>query len=138
MALLLSIMVCAFSSTVFAASTPQKTLELYHTSILSGEGWVIELLTGHPECIHNELGMHADIFDQLILILRQHGHMSSKSFCKTHRQMVSAFEQNDITRCIPVALCAIHNFIQLHEPDTITNDKENGMEEDEEDDFFEP
>ena len=29
----------------------------YHTSILSGEGWVQELITGHPEHMKSELGM---------------------------------------------------------------------------------
>ena len=29
----------------------------YHTSVLSGEVWVQELLSGHPECIQNELGI---------------------------------------------------------------------------------
>ncbi|KAJ3771242.1 hypothetical protein FB446DRAFT_601414, partial [Lentinula raphanica] len=28
----------------------------YHTSILSGQQWVNELITGHPERIHTELG----------------------------------------------------------------------------------
>ena len=30
--------------------------------------------TGHPEHIRNELGVHADTFDQLILTLRGYGH----------------------------------------------------------------
>jgi hypothetical protein len=30
----------------------------YHTSILTGEGWVLELLNGHPKQIHTELGVH--------------------------------------------------------------------------------
>ena len=38
----------------------------YHTSILSGEGWVQELLNGHPGCIQCELGVTKDVFRQLI------------------------------------------------------------------------
>ncbi|KAG2368968.1 hypothetical protein BDR07DRAFT_1572002 [Suillus spraguei] len=34
----------------------------YHTSALSDEAWVVELLTGHPECIWCELGVHAHVF----------------------------------------------------------------------------
>ncbi|KAH9954260.1 hypothetical protein BGW80DRAFT_1130185, partial [Lactifluus volemus] len=38
----------------------------YHTSALTGEAWVLELLAGHPECIRCELGVHHHVFDQLI------------------------------------------------------------------------
>ena len=34
----------------------------YHTSILSGQGWVQELLDGHPEHICNGLGVHQHVF----------------------------------------------------------------------------
>ncbi len=30
----------------------------YHTSVLSGEGWVQELITGHPQHMWTELGIH--------------------------------------------------------------------------------
>ena len=43
--------------------------EPYHTSILTGEGWVMELLSGHPNHIHCELGVSHDIFVALILEL---------------------------------------------------------------------
>ena len=36
--------------------------EPYHMSILTGEGWVMELLAGHPKHIHGELGVHHHIF----------------------------------------------------------------------------
>ena len=38
----------------------------YHTSALSGEAWVQELLSGHPECIKNELGVYWGTFVILI------------------------------------------------------------------------
>ena len=41
----------------------------YHTSALSGEAWVHELLNGHPERIRNELGVHKHVFDGLIFAL---------------------------------------------------------------------
>ena len=34
----------------------------YHTSILSGEAWVQELLNGHPRRIRNELGVNRGTF----------------------------------------------------------------------------
>ena len=47
--------------------------EPYHTSILSGYAWLQELLHGHPECIHTELGVHK-VFHVLIRELRSMGH----------------------------------------------------------------
>ena len=43
-----------------------RTREPYHTSVLTGEGWVIELLTGHPKCIQCELGVSSEVFILLI------------------------------------------------------------------------
>ena len=43
--LLISIIICAVTSAVSLFPTPCKDSEPYHTSILSGEGWVLELLT---------------------------------------------------------------------------------------------
>ena len=45
----------------------------YHTSALSGEAWVRELLNGHPERIRNELGVHKHVFDGLIFALTTAG-----------------------------------------------------------------
>ena len=36
--------------------------EPYHTSILSGQAWVEELLNGHPERIRTEFGVHRHVF----------------------------------------------------------------------------
>jgi hypothetical protein len=52
--------------------------EPYHTSILTGEGWVLELIAGHPERIRCELGMHQHVFVELISELREMGHTNSK------------------------------------------------------------
>ena len=80
MMLLLSIIPHTMSSATEAACLPssRKEPEPYHTSILSGEGWVLELLTGHPECICNELRVHADVFNHLILTLRSYSHSNSR------------------------------------------------------------
>ena len=52
-----------------ASATMMKSLytrEAYHTSALTGEAWVMELLSGHPECIRTELGVHLHVFVALI------------------------------------------------------------------------
>ncbi|KIK13049.1 hypothetical protein PISMIDRAFT_18263 [Pisolithus microcarpus 441] len=50
----------------------------YHTSILSGRGWILELLNGHPERIRTELGVHKHIFKLLVEELQQIGYTHSK------------------------------------------------------------
>ena len=50
----------------------------YHTSILTGEGWVMELLAGHPRRIRTELGVSHEVFIELIDELRRMGHTDSK------------------------------------------------------------
>jgi hypothetical protein len=51
----------------------------YHTSALSGHHWLLELITGHPERIHCELGVYKEVFLQLIHELRTMGHCDSKN-----------------------------------------------------------
>ena len=41
----------------------------YHTSILTGEGWVLELLNGHPKWIHTELEVYWHVFCHLVYAL---------------------------------------------------------------------
>jgi hypothetical protein len=74
--LLLSILIHA-SGALVVAMYPRDP-EPYHTSALSGEAWVIELLIGHPERIRCELGMHAHVFAKLISELRTLGYSDSK------------------------------------------------------------
>jgi len=50
----------------------------YHTSALTGADWVRELLTGHPERIRSELGVHKEVFHDLIAALQKGGLKSSK------------------------------------------------------------
>ncbi|KAH7917260.1 hypothetical protein BV22DRAFT_988223, partial [Leucogyrophana mollusca] len=52
--------------------------EPYHTSALSGQEWVIELMTGHPERIRCELGMHVEAFTELIKQLQGLGYGNSR------------------------------------------------------------
>lgn len=68
--------VAAASALIYALPLYDKTP--YHTSILTREGWVMELLNGHPEWIRNELGVHKDVFLALIQSLRNGGQGPSK------------------------------------------------------------
>src|ERR1700733_3828137 len=52
--------------------------EPYHTSALTGEAWVMELLAGHPNRIRCELGVSREVFVELVHELRQLGHGNSK------------------------------------------------------------
>jgi hypothetical protein len=52
--------------------------EPYHTSSLSGENWVLELLVGHPERIRCELGVCQQVFGALISDLHEMGHGNSR------------------------------------------------------------
>jgi hypothetical protein len=49
----------------------------YHDSALSGIAWVLELLNGHPERIHRELGVHK-LFRALLITLQEAGYRQSK------------------------------------------------------------
>ena len=74
--LLISILITA--SGALLESFYSKDPEPYHTSALSGEEWLMELLTGHPERIRCELGMHAHVFGELISELRHNGCKNSR------------------------------------------------------------
>ena len=52
--------------------------EPYHTSILSGQMWVDELLNGHPDHIRCELGLQKGTFHELLHTLRCFGAADSK------------------------------------------------------------
>ena len=78
----------------YGISTYNKTP--YHTSALTGEMWVLELLNGHPECIRSELGVHKHVFWQIIKDLCQSGHQDSKII--TLEEQLSIFLYTCITR----------------------------------------
>ena len=56
----------------FSGATP------YHTSALSGQAWVLELINGHPEPMHTELGVWVHVFHQMIIALQKAGMGPSK------------------------------------------------------------
>ena len=61
----------------FLSNNIPRTPQPYHTSALSGEAWLIELILGHPDHIHCELGMDVHAFKSVTLELCCHGHQAS-------------------------------------------------------------
>ncbi|KAI6029133.1 hypothetical protein PISMIDRAFT_48944, partial [Pisolithus microcarpus 441] len=59
---------------------------VYHTSILSGGGWMLELLSGHPKRIQMELRVHKHVFRVLVDELQQSSQYS-------HSKQVTLQEQ---------------------------------------------
>jgi hypothetical protein len=53
--------------------------EPYHTSALSGEAWVLELLCGHPNRICMELGISVEVFSNHVQELRDIGYQNSRN-----------------------------------------------------------
>ena len=53
--------------------------EPYHTSALSGEAWLLELLCGHPNRIRTELGVSLEVFGNLVQELRDIGYQNSRN-----------------------------------------------------------
>src|ERR1700722_8577175 len=72
MALLMSALITLLQT--FSCKDPEP----YHTSALTGQAWVLELLAGHPQRIRCELGMHQHVFVTLIKQLRAFGHTDSR------------------------------------------------------------
>ena len=75
MMMLTSLLVVAIT-VIFAPEEAMMRLA-YHTSLLTGAGWVMELLAGHPMCIHTELGVTCETFIALIEELHGMGHTDS-------------------------------------------------------------
>jgi len=51
----------------------------YHTSILTGEAWVYELINGHPDRIRHNFGIDCDVFNTLLHILHRNGFTLSRN-----------------------------------------------------------
>ena len=65
-------------SVVAEAAEPIYQKQAYHTSKLTGQDWVLELLLGHPKHIQCELGVHCHVFTTLITELQDMGHINSR------------------------------------------------------------
>ena len=71
--------VVASVSQVISLTVQWKEPVPYHTSILTGQGWVTELLEGHPERIWNELGVHKTVFRILVAELQNAGYHATRN-----------------------------------------------------------
>jgi hypothetical protein len=67
------VFVHALVAGAIAFATPLLNKTPYHTSILTGEGWVLELLNGHPGRIQTELGVRRYVFRHLVSALQDAG-----------------------------------------------------------------
>src|SRR4051794_40197341 len=65
----LLVLLCAATVTVSAASFILMTP--MHTSKLSGQQWVEELLTGHNGCFYDQMGMKKHVFKHLLKVLHE-------------------------------------------------------------------
>jgi len=61
----------------------------FHTSILSGEQWVKELLDGHNERFYNEMGMHQTVFKDLLALLKADGGLSDSRYVTAQEQLAT-------------------------------------------------
>jgi hypothetical protein len=50
----------------------------YHTSLLTGSMWVLELIHGHPDHIRHEFGIRKDVFKHLVNDLLSFGYTHSR------------------------------------------------------------
>jgi hypothetical protein len=74
----LALFTFAAGAAALAYGLPLYDKTPYHTSALTGAGWVCELLDGHPERIRNELGVHKHVFLGLVAALEHCGLKSSR------------------------------------------------------------
>jgi hypothetical protein len=86
----------------------------YHTSALTGEVWVQELLTGHPERIHNELGVHKEVFHELLESLHDGGQGPSRYISLEEKLVIFLY-----TCVTGLSLCHVGERFQ-HSTETIS------------------
>ena len=59
----------------------------HHTSILTGQAWVLELMTGHPDCIKINLGVTLETFSALVRILNDSDFTQSRNGVTVEEQL---------------------------------------------------
>jgi hypothetical protein len=72
------VMVCSIITAAMELASSIYDKRAYHTSVLSGHAWVLELLNGHPDRIRCELGVSHHVFDLLLSDLRRMGYKDSR------------------------------------------------------------
>lgn len=59
----------------------------YHTSILTGEAWVYELIHGHPDRMRHNFGVDCDVFNALLHVLHRNGFVLSRNGVSVEEQL---------------------------------------------------
>ena len=113
--------ITAFMVAIAAAvvSTTHITSLLFrtpmNTSVLTGVGWLQELLTGHPVRFYDAFGMLKHVFRKLVQELELHaGLKHSKHICA--EEQVAIFLHLSKTGC---TICNLRERFQ-HSPDTLS------------------
>ena len=88
---------------------------LYHTSILMGGGWILELLTGHPDQIKTSLGVSHHAFNVLVQVMRESGFRDSHHGISVEEQL-SIFLYTCVTG---LSTCHVAEWFQ-HSPTMIS------------------
>ena len=76
---------------------PNYWKQPYHTSALSGEAWVNELIYGHPDHIYTELGMRLDVFLTFVATLQLMGELVTSKFGVTVKEQAAIFLYTCVT-----------------------------------------
>jgi transposase len=83
----LLVVTAAGASVLAYASRFEKRAQ--HTSKLSGEQWIQEMLQGHEGRIHNELGMHKAVFIQLLTVLKRDAGVHATRYVSAEEQLAT-------------------------------------------------
>ena len=78
MACLFTLFIRVIVLNVAAIIWAQYMKQPWHTSMLTGQMWVLELLAGHPEHSRTQLGVHSHVFYAIIDELHALGYTDSK------------------------------------------------------------
>ena len=70
---------------------PNYWRQPYHTSALSGQAWVEELMGGHPDRIYHELGMRLYVFLAFVANLQLHCGLDTSQNGITVEEQVAIF-----------------------------------------------
>ena len=80
---------------VLEMAETQYSKQPYHTCPFRGIDWVRDLLDGHPDRIHHELGVRRHIFNLLFRVLQKLGYTDSKHV--TLEEQLAIFLYSSVT-----------------------------------------
>jgi len=80
-----TLLVSARESILLYASCFKKVPQ--HTSILSSQGWVDELISGHDGQFYNNMGMHKHVYQELLSTLRKDTDLHDTRYISAEEQL---------------------------------------------------